>query len=168
MISDYDAIIKHAVDTHLPGYDWRLFKSQLWQESRLKPDAVSPAGAGGIAQFMQPTWDDYAEKAGYKGASRFDPEASIMTGAYYMAYLIDEWHVERPDVDRHCLAMASFNAGLGNILKAQKLAGDPSLYAPIIKKLPEVTGDHSRETISYVGKILDYCSGLVTGRLDHG
>ena len=91
-----------------------------------------------------------------------------MTGAYYMAYLIGSWYVDRPEVDRHCLAMASYNAGLGNILKAQKLAGGPSLYAPIIKKLPDVTGDHSRETISYVGKILDYCSGLVTGRLDHG
>jgi len=161
--TEYDHIIKKAVETHLPGYDWRLLKSQLYQESKLNPKAVSPAGAGGIAQFMAPTWKEWAPKAGYPEADRFDPEASIMVGAAYMAHLIKQWKAPRPDIDRHCLAMASFNSGLGNVLAAQKKAGNPNLYAEIIKELPSVTGPkHSNETMTYVKKILGYCNDLIT------
>ncbi len=163
--TEYDEIIKLAVEKHLPGYDWRLFKSQLFQESRLNPNAVSPAGAGGIAQFMEPTWKEWAPKAGYPEANRFDPEASIMVGAAYMAHLIKQWKAPRPDVDRHCLAMASYNSGFGNVLEAQKKAGNPNLYADIIKELPSVTGRHSNETVTYVQKILGYCNDLITGRV---
>lgn len=163
MITKYDTLIQKAVDAHLPGYDWRKLKAQYYQESRLNPKAVSPAGAGGIAQFMLATWKEKAPKAGYPDADRFDPEASIMVGAYYMAELIEQWRWKRPEVDRHCLAMASYNAGLGNILKAQKLADNATLYAHIIAKLPEVTGDHSKETKTYVKRILNYCNDLITG-----
>lgn len=162
MKSEYDLVIQRAVDTYLPDYDWRLFKAQLYQESKLNPNAVSPAGAGGLAQFMPATWKEMAPKAGYPEASRFDPEASIMTGAYYMSRLIEEWNWPRPSVDRHCLAMASYNAGLGNILKAQKLANDATLYAEIIRKLEEVTSDNSSETRTYVKRILSYCNDIIT------
>lgn len=160
----YDEWIEDAVITHLPeGYDFRLFKAQLWQESRLDPNAVSPAGAVGVAQFMPKTWTQWATKAGYPGVKRTDPEASIFTGAAYMAWLINEWSWPRPAIDRYCLAMASYNAGLGNILKAQKVIGNPSSYAEIIKGLPQITGRKSRETISYVGNILDFYTDQVIG-----
>ena len=163
MITRYDPIIKSAVAKHLPGYDYRLFKAQLYQESKLDPEAISPAGAEGIGQFMPLTWDEWAPRAGFHGVDRRDPKASIFTAAMYMSYLIGEWSWPRPEIDRHCLALSSYNAGLGHILAAQRQAGNPSLYAEIIKKLPEVTGDHSKETIGYVKKILGYCSDLVTG-----
>jgi membrane-bound lytic murein transglycosylase F len=163
MTSEFDHIIKAATAQHLPGYDWRLYKAQLWQESRLQPDAISHVGAEGIAQFMPETWKQYAPLAGYPDSPPTDPTASIYTGAYYLAWLINEWAWERPDIDRHCLALASYNSGIGHILEAQKEAGYPSLYAEIIEKLPQVTGDHSTETINYVENILTYCSRMVTG-----
>ncbi len=53
----------------------------------------------------------------------------------------------------------SYNAGKGNIIKAQKLAKkdglDPNLWDSIEKKLANVTGKHSKETIGYVNKIND-------------
>lgn len=166
MISKYDGLIKSAAEKHLPpGYDWRLFKAQLWQESRLDPDAVSPAGAVGIGQFMAPTWAEEAPRAGFPGADRTDPRASIFTAAHYMAKLIESWYVERPDADRYCLAMASYNAGFGNLLKAQRLMGGKPLYADIIPGLPKVTALNSLETINYVREIMAYCAGQITGEI---
>lgn len=164
--SDYDQWIEDAAATHLPeGYDYRLYKAQLWQESRLDPNAVSPAGAVGLSQQMPKTWTQWAPIAGYQGEKRTDPKASIYTGAAYMAWLIDEWSWPRPTADRYCLAVASYNAGLGNILKAQKIMGNPSSYAEIIKGLPQITGRKSRETIKYVGNILDFCTDQIIGEV---
>lgn len=164
-MSDYDELIRQAAEKHLPGYDWRLYKAQLWEESRLDPEALSPVGAKGIAQFMPETWDEWSPRAGYRGEHRTDPEASIMTGAMYLSYLISEWHWPRPLIDRHCLALASYNSGLGDILKAQRASGDKVLYAEIIEKLADVEPDHAPETLGYVRKILSSYNGLVIGSL---
>ena len=169
VIDDYDLLIQDAVAKHLPeNYDWRLYRAQLIQESGLDPLAVSSAGAVGLSQMMRGTWTQWAPIAGYKGAKRTNPEASIFTGAAYMNYLIEEWSRPRPVVDRYCLAMASYNAGLGNILKAQKIQGDPALYAEIILGLAKIPGRRpraTRETIGYVGKILDFCTDQIIGDL---
>ena len=161
----YDDLIRQAVSTHLPAeYDWRLFKAQLYQESRFKPDAISPAGAVGIAQIMPKTWPKWSAKAGFKGYEMTDPEASIFTGACYLAWLIDEWSWPRPAIDRYCLAMASYNAGLGNILKAQKQSGDKLLYRDIMPHLHKVTGaKNAAETIGYSKNILNFWTAYVRG-----
>jgi membrane-bound lytic murein transglycosylase F len=156
MNTRFDSLIKSAVEKHLPGYDWRLYKAQLWEESKLNPRAVSPAGAGGLAQFMPDTWIQWGPRAGFNEEDRFDPEASIFTGACYMAWLRDEWSWARPEVDRHCLMLASYNSGLGDILEAQKVSGMKSLYGDIIEKLPEVEPDHAAEPIRYVKRIMAY------------
>jgi soluble lytic murein transglycosylase-like protein len=156
LIQTYDYLIKNACDKHLPGYDWRMLKAQYWQESKLDPLAVSPVGAVGIAQFMPKTWAEWSPKAGYAGKPATNPEASIQTGAMYMAYLIGQWKSPRPDIDRTCLALASYNAGLGNLLKAQEKAKGTLLYREITSALPAVTGEASKETMDYVRKILGY------------
>jgi membrane-bound lytic murein transglycosylase MltF len=169
VITEFDNLIQQATEQHLPeGYDWRLYKAQLIQESQLNPLAKSSAGAVGLSQMMRGTWTDWAPVAGYKGYKRTDPEASIFTGAVYMNYLIKQWSWPRPNADRYCLAMASYNAGLGNILKAQRIQGNPSLYAEIIPGLKKIPGRRpraTRETIGYVGKILDFCTDLIIGEL---
>jgi membrane-bound lytic murein transglycosylase F len=160
----YDELIQQAAAKYLPEYDWRLLKAQYMAESALDPDAVSPAGAQGIAQFMPGTWSDVAKELGYPAdITPFDPEAAIPAGAYYMAQLLKSWSAPRPDIDRYCLALASYNAGFGHLLKAQKVAGGANDYASIIKALPEVTGKHALETTTYVKRILNYWHGMVTG-----
>jgi membrane-bound lytic murein transglycosylase F len=51
----------------------------------------------------------------------------------------------------------SYNAGKGNVLKAQKVAEkkglNPNLWNSIEPALPRVTGKRSDETIGYVRKI---------------
>lgn len=163
MTAQYDHLIQSACSKHLAGYDWRMFKAQMQQESQFNPRAVSPAGAGGLMQIMPATFAEWGAQAGYEPGQRFDPEASIFTGAMYMAYLLKQWKSPRPEVDRTCLALASYNAGLGSLLAAQREAKGALLYREIITGLPAVTKDHSRETIGYVRKILEYWAQQVTG-----
>ena len=53
----------------------------------------------------------------------------------------------------------SYNAGSGNILRAQRLALADGLvgtrWASIEARLPAVTGPHSRETLTYVARIFE-------------
>jgi len=157
MKPQYDDLIKQASKQYLPGYDWRLLKSQFFQESSFNPLARSPAGALGFAQIMPATWARFGD------GDPLDARDSINAGARVMADMIGQWSWPRPDIDRTCLALASYNAGLGHILKAQKLSGNASGYAEIIAHLPAVTGDnHSAETIEYVRKILGYWVAEVT------
>ncbi|HEX7075077.1 MAG TPA: transglycosylase SLT domain-containing protein, partial [Hyphomicrobiaceae bacterium] len=129
---------------------WRLLKSQYWQESRLDPSAVSPAGARGIAQFMGPTWAEVSRAMGWGLVSPHDVRYAIEAGAYYDSRLYRQWRAPRPETDRISLMLASYNAGLGSILNAQRRCNGAPLYAEIIACLPQVTGRHSSETIGYV------------------
>jgi soluble lytic murein transglycosylase-like protein len=164
MKKDYDSAIKSASEIYLPGTDWRLVKAQLFQESRLDPGAVSQVGAQGIAQFMPGTWADMIKQMDLpKGASPFNPDLAIPVMCYYMANLYKEWSAPRPSADRYALALASYNAGLGSVLNAQKLAkkmygvSDVNAYHRIISTLHLVTGyANSRETREYVVKIFGY------------
>jgi len=157
----YDAKIERASERYLPGVDWRLLKAQYYQESRLDPEAISPAGAAGLAQFMPGTWRDISRQLGYANLSPRIAEPAIEAGAYYMGKLRGAWSAPRPEADRHSLALASYNAGLGNLVQSQRLASGASDYAAIIKCLPDVTGRYSVETISYVQRIWGYWTQML-------
>jgi membrane-bound lytic murein transglycosylase MltF len=160
----YDWRIKTAVNTYWPDYPfWRAWKAQLFQESRLDPRAVSPVGARGLAQFMPGTWADTTRQMGAVDQA-VDGEFAIDAGAYYMARLRKGWASPRPQADRHKLAQASYNAGMGHIIKAQRLCLNPSLYEEIIACLPSVTGKHSTETITYVKNIDKWWKMMELGR----
>lgn len=131
---------------------WKLWKAQLYQESRLDPNAVSPAGARGLAQFMPGTWNDVARELALVGTPH--GEIAIEAGAYYMAKLRRTWKVERTALQRNTLAQASYNAGTGNILKAQRLCNDARLWPDIAPCLPHVTGErNAHETTTYTARI---------------
>ena len=150
----YDRQIKRAVKLYWVDYpSWKEYKAQLYQESRLDENATSPVGASGLAQFMPATWAEMSKRLGFKYASPYDAKYAIEAGAYYMFTLRRSWKSKRPQYERQKLAQASYNAGLGNIIEAQKKCDMARMYEPIIKCLPQVTGHHSRETITYVKRI---------------
>ncbi len=158
----YDRQIEQASEQYMPGVDWRLLKAQYYQESHLNPAAVSPVGAAGVAQFMPGTWLDVSKQLGFSNhISPHMAEPAILAGAYYMGKLRKSWSAKRPDADRHSLALASYNAGMGNLIKAQKLSGGEPAYAAIIAELPAVTGHYSKETITYVSRIWKYWTQMV-------
>lgn len=163
MTTTLDLIIRTAAEKHLPYLDWRIFRALIQQESRFDPKAKSPVGAMGLAQVMPGTWKDWATRADVSPADPYNPEANVNVGACYLAYLHSQWHSPRPAMDRVCLALASYNAGLGNLLNAQKRVRGALLYREIIRGLPLVTGNASQETIQYVRKILEHYAKDITG-----
>lgn len=161
----YDRSIQAAVDHWWTDYPhWTAWKGQLYQESRLDPAAVSPVGAKGLAQFMPGTWAGVAKELRLPPGSSATQDIAIDAGAYYMAKLRGAWRSPRPADDRQKLAQASYNAGLGNILKAQARCGGPAGYAEIVACLPLVTGTrNSRETLGYVTSIAKWRALIEAG-----
>lgn len=150
----YDRQIEKAVAKYWPAYPFpAAWKGQLFQESRLDPAAVSPVGAAGLAQFMPGTWAQVSRELRLPAGLSPHHAWAIEAGAYYMAKLRAQWTAPRPAEDRHQLAQSSYNAGLGNILAAQRRCGGPPGYEDIIRCLPHVTGRHAQETITYVRRI---------------
>ena len=118
----YDKYFKKFGNIYVEQYDWKWLKAQGLQESLLKPEAVSHAGAQGIMQIMPGTWRDETERLGII-ASPFNPRINILVGAAYMQRMVRFWRAPRTEAQRLELAQASYNAGAGNILKAQGRCG---------------------------------------------
>ena len=156
----YDHHFKDAAIFLPISADWRLLKAQCYQESRLRPFAVSPVGAQGLCQFMPNTWAEMIKKHP-ELKDPWLPQHSILAAALYMQRLNKGWISPRPQSDRYNLALSSYNAGFGNILKAQQRCNNAVLYQPIIKCLPKITGRHSKETIDYVKHIQRFYEVMV-------
>jgi membrane-bound lytic murein transglycosylase MltF len=155
LLSDrYDDAIRSAVKRDWVDFpDWLWWKAQLYQESRFDPNAKSQVGAYGLAQFMPKTWDDITHQLGWSGVSANQADAAIEAGAFYMAQLRRSWRADRPVLEKHYLGLASYNAGAGNMLKAQMLCNGARLFAQIAPCLHDVTGSDAAQTIDYVAKI---------------
>lgn len=99
---------------------------------------------------MPGTWADISRRLGYGDVSPHVARYAIDAGAYYMAQLRRQWSSPRPPEDRQALAQASYNTGLGNVLRAQKLCQGAPHWPEISLCLAAVTGGDARQTIDYV------------------
>ncbi|HVJ31685.1 MAG TPA: transglycosylase SLT domain-containing protein [Terriglobia bacterium] len=151
----YDDQIRSAVRHYWAGVpDWTWWKAQLYQESQLDPNAESQVGAAGLAQFMPGTWADISRQMGFEGVSPKVARYAIEAGAYYMAQLRRSWVADRPPMEKHRLAQASYNAGTGHILEAQQICRDARMWDQIKPCLAQITGPgNARQTIDYVDHI---------------
>jgi soluble lytic murein transglycosylase-like protein len=82
-----------------------LLEAVVWQESRWRAGAVSPAGARGLAQLMPGT-------ARALGVDAHDPAANLEGGARYLRMQLDAFG---GDVEK---ALAAYNAGPGRVRRA--------------------------------------------------
>jgi membrane-bound lytic murein transglycosylase MltF len=135
-------------------FDWRWWKAQAIAESGLDSTARSWCGAQGLMQIMPGTWEGIAPKLGV--TSPWLVKDNIQAGIYYDARMWAIWKAPRPLEERIAFMLASYNAGAGNILKAQRLvapSASPNLWAPVAARLHRVTGMHADETRGYVERI---------------
>ncbi|MEO5896964.1 MAG: lytic transglycosylase domain-containing protein [Vicinamibacterales bacterium] len=118
----FEILIQEAADTH--DIDADLIRAVVETESEFDPTVVSPAGAKGLMQLTPAV----AREMGVVDA--LDPRDNIMGGAKYLKQLLDANRGSVP------LALASYNAGLGNV---RRYKGIPPF----------------KETRNYVRKITD-------------
>ncbi len=113
-LSHYDDLLRGQAERL--GWDWRLLAALVYQESRFRPDAVSPAGARGLMQIMPAT----ARRYGLK--QTFHPEHNIRAGVENLLMLSELWmRVPDPD-ERLKFVLAAYNVGVGHVLDARQLA----------------------------------------------
>ncbi len=105
-------------------------------ESGLNPKAVSRARAVGLWQFMSPTGRHYGLHHDWYIDDRMDPEKSTDAACRYLRDLYSMFHNWE-------LALASYNAGPGNVKKAIRRSGYKKSFWEVYNYLP-------RETRSYV------------------
>ncbi len=135
---------------------WLWFKAQAVAESSLNPEAGSPAGALGVMQLMPGTAAEMAAKHPGEDGTILLPHINIRLGIAYDRHCFDIWR-EEAGRERVRYMLGSYNAGSGHIVKAQRLAVRKGLpadqWASIAACLPEVTGRHATETITYVQRV---------------
>lgn len=99
--------------------DPALLFAVIRTESSFRPDAVSPAGAVGLMQLTEETFNDICEWRGlsHEFSELTDPALNIDFGAYYLRRMIRyyEGSVE--------CALLAYNAGPGNLNGWQKNEG---------------------------------------------
>jgi len=79
------------------------------QESRFQPRIQSVVGATGLMQVMPDTGEWIAEKIKLKGYDLNQPDDNIQLGTWYLDYTHEQYE------DHSLLAIASYNAGPGNV-----------------------------------------------------
>ena len=119
-LSPYDKIVQTTALEY--NFDWRLIVAQMWQESNFNPKAVSPVGAQGLMQVMPRTGKDM----GYP-PPLFDPEKNVKAGIKYMEWVRKRFKDPLPVSEQLWFTLASYNAGLGHLLDAQRLAEELGL-----------------------------------------
>ena len=122
--------------------DANLVRALILQESYYNPKAKSSVGATGLMQLMPATANDHAKRLGIVFAtSRLEnPSVNIKLGTFHLRMLVNMFK------GNEYLAIASYNAGQGNVLKWRRGApGRP--MDEFIESIP------FPETRSYVKRI---------------
>jgi soluble lytic murein transglycosylase len=129
---------------------WSLAHGIARQESSFDRAAVSHAGARGMMQLMPGTARETSGKLGlgYDLARLTrDPTYNIMLGSHYFAGLMSQWGGHAP------LAVASYNAGAGNVRKWINANGDPRTPGvDIVRWIEDIP---FTETRGYVQRVLE-------------
>jgi membrane-bound lytic murein transglycosylase F len=143
--TDYDRYFEREARVYLPFFDWHYLRYQGIAESGLDRNARSPAGAVGLMQFEPATARELS-------INPLDPQSAIHGAAIYDRTLFNAWPQTATLPNRRDLMFASYNAGLGNIEKAARLAGK-LIWAAVAAMLPRVTGKNAGQTVEYVKRI---------------
>lgn len=133
-------------------FDWRLFKSQGYVESRLREHVKSSRGATGVMQLMPTTYREIQKKNNYFSDKKLnDPETNIAAGIFYNHYLYNRWLKQELSAEmRMNLMLASYNAGYSRTIKAWNKAGKPRQdWKTVIKYLPTETRNYVRRILTH-------------------
>jgi soluble lytic murein transglycosylase len=122
------------------GVNPLMVQGLIRQESGFDSSIRSRTGAQGLMQIMPGTGQGIARSLGVSGGSLADPETNIRFGTWYLASTHRRWQ------DNSLLAVASYNAGPGNVAKwtGSSTLSDPETF---IENIP------FQETRGYVKSV---------------
>jgi soluble lytic murein transglycosylase len=128
---------------------WSLAHGISRQESSFDPYAISHAGARGMMQLMVGTAREQADKMSigfdsYRLIS--DPSYNVTIGSAYFQRMLNIWDGSIP------LAVASYNAGSGNVGKWVRRYGDPRGQVDVVGWIEAIPYD---ETRGYVQRVIE-------------
>ena len=166
-VSPYDELFrKHAKNI---GWDWQLLASIGYQESRFNPNVVSWAGAEGLMGIMPNT----AKALGVTPHELKNPDTGIRTGVDCLRRFRQGFGKITDPVEKIKFTLAAYNAGIGHIYDAQRLAEkygkDPYVWDDNVaeyirmKNDPEYYNDpvckhgylRGSETFNYVREVME-------------
>ena len=164
-ISPFDDIFKKYA--RIIGWDWQLLAAISYQESRFKPDVVSWAGAEGLMGIMPNT----AKALGISPHELKNPDKGIQTGVDCLRRFRQGFLSIEDSTEQIKFTLASYNAGIGHIYDAQKLAKkygkNPELWSDVVeyvklKNDPKYYNDpvckhgylRGSETVAYVHDVM--------------
>ena len=113
-ISPFDKTIKEVSNRY--GWDYRLIAALIYQESKFQLSQEYWAGAYGLMQFMPtvgPTFGVYPDSP---------PAVQIDGGIRKIIKNYREWESIPDTLQRVKFAFGTYNAGIGHVLDAQRLA----------------------------------------------
>jgi membrane-bound lytic murein transglycosylase F len=163
---------------------WELLAAQVRRESRFNPDAQSRAHAVGLMQITPIA----AKEVGYPYHRMNHPATNLAAGTALLKKLDAYWQTQIPDsLQRLKFVLASYNAGMGHIEDARRLARKrglsdtlweghvetvvAQLSKPAVYRDPACRYGYCRgsEPVQYVSDILRYHQlyqeGMFTARL---
>lgn len=166
-LSPYDHLFKkHAKNI---GWDWQLIASISCQESRFNPNVVSWAGAEGLMGIMPNT----AKALGVTPHELKNPDTGIRTGVDCLRRFRQGFTKVTDPEQKIKFTLAAYNAGIGHVYDAQRLAekygknpliwddnveeyvrlkNDPEYYNDPVCKHGYLRGS---ETYNYVREVLE-------------
>jgi len=154
----YQDAVEDAADE--AGLPVSILHALFTQESGYDEDAVSDAGAGGIAQFMPATWAEYGN-----GGDRFNAFDGIAASGRFLAALQDMiTDVASNDVEQIEFTLAAYNAGPGAVQQYNGITPYPETqnYVQIIMGNADV--DYSEDCTERAGSVV---GDLGTGEWTH-
>lgn len=108
-VRQWDPIFERA--SRETGVDANYLRAMARAESSGDPNALSPAGAAGVMQFIPSTARQYGLRVDNEVDERTDPTKAIPAAARYFADLLERYN------GNHDLAVAAYNAGPGAVDK---------------------------------------------------